>query len=215
MEPSRYLTLQTSIEPSSTLSRVARVKETSRTGTFAFLSLPAELRDTIYRYSVIFRKSIQPRLQSLDANYRQAVVSTAWCPSLLLVNRQIYAEALDVLYANNTIVLRDRPIYPTQLYDKARLLESIFRGQIYKSLFVRVGTLHVRIGWLFSNDWSRHVDVDSCWYRRSGVERLKWLVDSIAKELSSGQPDRRKTLVLEFPCDHIIQAYRHENTIAN
>ena len=63
--------------------------------------LPRELRDQIYSEVLPTGKTILPfQHRFSNANPRSIII-----PGILIVNRKIYAEAVDLLYATNTLIL--------------------------------------------------------------------------------------------------------------
>lgn len=158
----------------------------------------------IYRLSVISTKAIEPCFRPRNQNFQPA--------NLLLVSRQIYREALEILYANNTVIMREyrrqcNSIFPRlgrkyfsipncrQVTQEQRLLGSNSRTQFYPFLFARAATLCIEIDWIFT---SSNPQITSA-YGLQHPTKLKALNESILHELSGWEHDNRKSVFLEFP----------------
>jgi hypothetical protein len=83
-------------EQDADVSSTKRARQTARRG---FLDLPRELRDIIYEHSLVSTESINVcQLATPSRNAKKLGISTAF----LRVSRQIYCEAVKVMYGLNT-----------------------------------------------------------------------------------------------------------------
>ena len=67
-----------------------------------FLQLPREVRDQIYSYALRTSMNIKPEFHDIHSLSLQHSPWKPASPAICLVNRQIYAEAMEVLYSKNT-----------------------------------------------------------------------------------------------------------------
>ncbi len=84
----------------------------SRSPPFTYLSLPAEIRNQIYKLCLVSHKLIVVSLATATSNHAASSLSpkvhneAGLCPAILSTCRQIYNEANDTLYSDNTFYWR-------------------------------------------------------------------------------------------------------------
>lgn len=88
--------------------------EEIETTTFEFMDLPREIRDCIYIFMFLQDGPLYPSLER---------AGIAPYLGLLRTNRQVYAEAIDILYGRNTFQIRGTPAW------KAPELLNLIAGQ--------------------------------------------------------------------------------------
>jgi len=67
-----------------------------------FLQLPREVRDQIYSYALQTAVNIRPEFHDIHSLSLQHSPWKPESPAICLVNRQIYVEAMEILYSKNT-----------------------------------------------------------------------------------------------------------------
>jgi hypothetical protein len=99
-----------------------KAESDSHLPTFRILDLPAELRNKIYHCILVHRGSINPSRRTPTTHHRAGAtlaerslyrsgVAPSSCLALLQTNKQVYAEAKGIFYAQNSFVF----YYPNQL----------------------------------------------------------------------------------------------------
>ena len=92
---------QTSMSTESSKTMILHVEETVLQESY-FLNLPREIRDAIYTVMFVVDGPLYPNRE------RAGVADFV---SLLRTNRQVYAEAIQILYGRNTFQIRGTPAW--------------------------------------------------------------------------------------------------------
>jgi hypothetical protein len=71
-----------------------------------FLRLPREVRDQIYKYTLIAPSNLKPEPRPLHLLHLEPLSWKPTTPGLCLVNKQIHSEAVDILYGRNIFCFR-------------------------------------------------------------------------------------------------------------
>ncbi len=167
------------------------------------LTLPAEIRNSIYDYAVnwpslsrTFRQLEFPQTEEVAQNetLKGAPLSTfptphfgsLSTPSLLLVNRQIYFEVLAVLY-EKPFIIDSPPPYVPQLAKPMVITEFIGKYTLQKLRFVTLSMdLVYRPGVDIASAWLKTVEyLLDVWFVRFALE-------SVTVRIRYVEPDRSK-----------------------
>ncbi len=95
-----------------TCEELERLKEsTDLDKPFPFLRLPREIRDKIYTYSLRAASSVETTPRVLLALTAADYPFKPYTSGILRSNKQIYHEAIEILYSKNKVKFREPNIY--------------------------------------------------------------------------------------------------------